>query len=290
MSRARSLPFKCSAVISDVDGTLVTDEKILTSRAVSAVAELRANGIIFSITSARPPRGLRELLRALGVTAPVIGFNGGVVASSDLSIITEHLLDSDVARRAVDVFDASGAQVWVFCGQDWLIRDAEGPYVGLEQRTVAFGPTVVDDFGSALDAAAKIVGVSADFGLLERCEREMQSALAEKAFIARSQPYYLDITHPLANKGRALTELAKLIGIPLAEIAVLGDSANDVAMFEQSGLSIAMGNASAEVQRAADFVTDSNRDEGFASAIDRFILRRNRSNERAEVARAEGLA
>ena len=76
----------------------------------------------------------------------------------------------------------------------------------------------------------------------------------------------------------------------MAEIAVLGDSANDVAMFEQSGLSIAMGNASAEVQRAADFVTDSNRDEGFASAIDRFMLRRNRSNERAEVARAGGLA
>jgi hydroxymethylpyrimidine pyrophosphatase-like HAD family hydrolase len=65
MTRARSLPFKCSAVISDVDGTLVTDEKVLTSRAVSAAAELRANGITFSITSARPPRGLRDLLGSL---------------------------------------------------------------------------------------------------------------------------------------------------------------------------------------------------------------------------------
>ena len=85
-----------------------------------------------------------------------------------------------------------------------------------------------------------------------------------------------------------MTEFAKLMGIPLAEIAVLGDSANDVAMFERSGLSIAMGNASAEVQGAADFVTDRNRDDGFANAIDRFILGRTRSNERAEVARANG--
>ena len=182
MSRARPLPFKCSAVISDVDGTLVTDEKILTSRAVSAAAELRAKGIVFSITSARPPRGLRNLLRPLGITTPVIGFNGGVIAGPDLAIITEHLLSPDVARRAVEMLDAREAQVWVFSGQDWLIRDAGGSYVGLEERTVAFGPTVVDDFGPALDAAAKIVGVSADFRLLERCEREMKSALGGQGF------------------------------------------------------------------------------------------------------------
>jgi Cof subfamily protein (haloacid dehalogenase superfamily) len=286
MSRARSLPFKCSAVISDVDGTLVTDEKDLTSRAVAAAAELRANGIIFSITSARPPRGLRNLLGSLAITTPVIGFNGGVIASPDLAIITEHLLSPGVARHAVEMLDASGAQVWVFSGQDWLIRDAEGSYVGLEERTVAFGPTVVENFGSALDAAAKIVGISADFGLLERCERDVKNALGDKAFVARSQPYYLDITHPLANKGTALSELADLMGIPLAEIAVLGDGGNDVAMFERSGLSIAMGNASPEVQLAADFVTDSNREEGFASAIERIILGGLLSNARVDMARS----
>ena len=90
--------------------------------------------------------------------------------------------------------------------------------------------------------------------------------------VARSQPYYLDITHPLANKGAALSEIAKLLGVPLAEIAVIGDGGNDVAMFERSGLSIAMGNASPEVQHAADLVTDSNAEEGLANAIKRFIL------------------
>ena len=99
------------------------------------------------------------------------------------------------------------------------------------------------------------------------------------ASVARSQPYYLDITHPLANKGAALSEIAKLLAVPLAEIAVVGDGSNDVAMFERSGLSIAMGNASPEVQRAADFVTDSNREEGFANAVERFILGGGRSSE-----------
>jgi len=283
---ARALPFKCSAVISDVDGTLVTEDKILTSRAQAAATELRASGIIFSIISARPPRGLRMLLRPLGITTPVIGFNGGVVASPDLTIITEHVLPPEIARRAVDLLDRQGLQVWVFSGQDWLVRRSDGPYVALEERTVAFRPTVVDDFGVAVRVAAKIVGVSADFEVLTRCEREVRIALADNAFVARSQPYYLDITHPLANKGTALSEIAELLDIPLAEIAVIGDGGNDVAMFERSGLSIAMGNASPEVQHAADLVADSNAEEGFANAIERFILGISPSDAQVREARS----
>ena len=114
----------------------------------------------------------------------------------------------------------------------------------------------------------------------------LRAALVDRATVARSQPYYLDITHPLANKGVALSEIAKLLGIPLAEVAVIGDGGNDVAMFERSGLSIAMGNASPQVQRAADFVTDSNGEDGFANAIERFILGGGRSHARVATAGA----
>jgi Cof subfamily protein (haloacid dehalogenase superfamily) len=186
--------------------------------------------------------------------------------------VTEHLLSSQVARRAVDTLNARGVEVWVFSGQNWLVRDPDGPYVPLEQHTVGFRPTIVEEFGSALDVAAKIVGVSKDFDLLEQCEHDVRVALTSSAFVARSRRYYLDITHPLANKGVALTEIAKLLGIPLTEIAAIGDGSNDVPMFERSGLSIAMGNASPSVKRKADFATDSNRHDGFAKAIQQFIL------------------
>ena len=123
----------------------------------------------------------------------------------------------------------------------------------------------------------------------------------DQATIARSQPYYLDFTHPLANKGVALSELAKLLGIPESEIAVIGDGGNDIAMFERSGLSIAMGNAGSQVQGAADFVTDPNNQDGFAKAIEWFVLGGNRSSvpasnpaagmrARSEATREGGLA
>ena len=277
---------KISAVVSDVDGTLVTDDKRLTAGTQAAVAELHARGIIFTIISSRPPRGLRMLVDQLDIPTPIGCFNGAVIARPDLSVITAHLLSPQAARCAVDMLNAAGAQSWVFAGRDWLVRDSEGPYVGLEERTVGFGPTIVEDFGPALDVAAKIVGVSADFESLAQCERDVRAALADQASVARSQPYYLDITSPLANKGVALSELANLLAIPLAEIAVVGDGGNDVAMFERSGLSIAMGNAGLPVRLAADFVTDSNRDEGFANAVERFILGGDRSNAKVGAAPA----
>ncbi|MDB5551765.1 MAG: Cof-type family hydrolase, partial [Rhizobium sp.] len=272
MTRSRIPSTKISAVISDVDGTLVTDDKILTERARSAVADLRASGIKFGIVSARPPRGLLALLGPLGITTPVTGFNGGVMAATDMTVLAEHLLTPETARRAVELLTERGLQVWVFSGQEWFLRDVDQPYVALEQCTVGFGPTILDEFGSRLDSAAKIVGVSKDFAFLAQCEQHVAAALTGRASVARSQAYYLDITDPLANKGVALSQLAKLLAIPLAEIAVIGDGANDVAMFERSGLSIAMGNAKPAVQQAADFVTDSNDNDGFANAIDRFIL------------------
>jgi len=83
---------------------------------------------------------------------------------------------------------------------------------------------------------------------------------------------YLDVTHPAANKGSVVDFLSAVYLIPSSSIVTLGDMPNDVLMFKKSGMSIAMGNASKEVQAEANFVTASNEEEGFAQAIERFVL------------------
>ena len=90
---------------------------------------------------------------------------------------------------------------------------------------------------------------------------------------ARSQPYYLDVTHPDANKGGVVLTLARMLNLKPEEIATIGDMANDVPMFEKGGLSIAMGQASDDVKKSAREVTTSCEDEGFANAIEKFILK-----------------
>jgi Cof subfamily protein (haloacid dehalogenase superfamily) len=269
LARAAS---KISLVLADVDGTLVTAEKVLTSRASAAVKALQTAGIAFAITSGRPPRGMAMLIEPLALRTPVAGFNGGIFVKPDMTIMEEHELSADAAKRALGIILQNKMDVWLYSGKDWLVRDSKAPHVAREQWTVKFAPTVVENFEEVLGRAVKIVGVSDDLDLVARCERNAQEALGAKASAARSQPYYLDITHPDANKGTVVTTLSKLLSIPPNEIATLGDMPNDVLMFRKSGLSIAMGNASAEVQAQADLVTDSYDAEGFAKAIERFIL------------------
>jgi Cof subfamily protein (haloacid dehalogenase superfamily) len=263
---------KISAIVSDVDGTLVTKDKQLTDRTRLAVAAIRKAGVPFSVISSRPPRGMAPLMKALGVDRPSAGFNGGVIVTPDLQALQQRLASPDSARRTIDFLAQRGIDTWVFSGQDWLLQNAAGPYVDHEARTVGFPPIVVGEFGEALDTAAKIVGVSDKHDFLEECEIELARLLGSAATVVRSQLYYLDITDRLANKGAGLLELARLLGVPPAEVAVIGDGSNDVTMFEQSGLSIAMGNAQPAVREKADFVTASNSEEGFAMAIERFIL------------------
>jgi Cof subfamily protein (haloacid dehalogenase superfamily) len=265
---------KISLVLADVDGTLVTAEKVLTSRAKAAVKALQAAGIDFAITSGRPPRGMAMLIEPLALRTPVAGFNGGIFVKPDMSIMEEHVLPADVAVRALEVILRNGMDVWFYSGNEWLVRDPNAPHVAREQWTVKFAPTVVEDFNGVLGSTVKIVGVSDDHDLVARCEKNAQDELGAAASAARSQPYYLDVTHPDANKGTVVTTLSKIMSVPSGEIATIGDMPNDVLMFRKSGLSIAMGNASTEVQAQADLVTDSYDDEGFAKAIERFVLRR----------------
>jgi Cof subfamily protein (haloacid dehalogenase superfamily) len=265
---------KISLVLADVDGTLVTEDKVLTPRAGAAVIALQAAGIAFAITSGRPPRGMAMLIDPLGLRTPVAAFNGGVFVAPDMSVIEQRVLPADVATRAVETISRNRMDVWIYSGRDWLVRDQQAPHVAREQWTVKFAPTVVGDLAAVMASAVKIVGVSDDHDLVARCEQEAQAALGAAASAARSQPYYLDITHPDANKGAVVAMLSKLLSVPPAEIATIGDMPNDVLMFQKSGLSIAMGNASPQVQAQADLVTTSNSDEGFASAMERFILDR----------------
>ena len=213
MTRRRALPANIAAVVSDVDGTLVRSDKSVSPRTAEAARALQDAGVKFAIVSSRPPRGLRAIISRLNIAMPVAGFNGGVIASPDLSVITSHLIAADVARHAVEAIEASGANAWVFSGEDWFIRERDGPRVALEERTVGFGPTVVTDFAAVIGTAAKIVAVSDDFALLTKLQGEVREQLSGRANMVRSQTYYLDFTHPLANKGQALIELTRLMGV-----------------------------------------------------------------------------
>jgi Cof subfamily protein (haloacid dehalogenase superfamily) len=263
---------RIALVVSDVDGTLLTKDKTLTESAMAAVRRLHEAGIAFTITSSRPAIGMRFLIQPLQIKLPVGAFNGGCIIDPDLNPIELHTIPAPAVQRSLEVLNEFGTDVWLFTWDRWLARDRNGPYVPLEKRAIRADPTIVADFTPYLASACKVVGSSADAPLLQRCELAMQQALGTQATAVRSQSYYLDVTAPGCDKGTFVKAMASRLEIPKQAIATIGDMRNDLPMFEASGLSIAMGNATDEVKEMATQVTASNEEEGFASAIE-MILR-----------------
>ena len=263
-----------SAVLTDVDGTLLGKDKVLTERALGAVKSLRERGIIFTITSGRPPFGMRALVEPLGLTMPMAAFNGAVIALPDLSILDERQLPGYLVPALIDMIQAHGLDIFLFRSNDWYVRSLDVPHASREASIIQRPPVVASNFESVLTGVVKVVGVSDDHPRVTACETAVQKQFGTHVSAACSQPYYLDVTHPSANKGVVIERLSRYLKIPMDRIAVLGDQASDVLMFRKSGLSIAMGNASDEVKRQATFVTTSFGEEGFANAVEQFILPR----------------
>ncbi|GAA4252750.1 Cof-type HAD-IIB family hydrolase [Dactylosporangium darangshiense] len=260
------------ALLADVDGTLVTGDSRLTGRAVGAVRELQRRGVVFAITSGRPPSGLVGLVEPLGVTVPMAAFNGGAIVMPDMRVVDERTVPPGLAPSIVSALREHDLDVWVFHSTGWYLTDEDAPHARREARTVSYQPVVVTDLAPVLDRAVKIVGVGDDHDRVALAEADLRVRFGAHVTASRSQPHYLDVTHPSATKGVVVQRLSDYYGIPLEHIATIGDQPNDVAMFVRSGLSIAMGNAPEDVRRQATHVTASYEQEGFAEAVERYVL------------------
>ena len=262
-------------LVSDIDGTLVTRTKELTPAVLAMVPRLREAGVRLALVSSRPARGMDMFLQPLGIDTPRAGLNGGEILAPDGSLLSAMALDPEVAQIVVETLDEHGVDSWLFAEGRWLIRRPDGAYVPQEYRAVRIEPTVVESFAGHYHKVGKIMGSSADYHLLERVEMHVQTLLGDRVNAHRSQSYYLDVTHPDANKGSAALRLADLLGVPPAEMACIGDMSNDIAMLQVAGAAIAMGNATDEVAAAAHFVTASNEDDGWAKAMEQIVLPRS---------------
>ncbi len=260
-------------VVSDIDGTLVNKAKVLSPRARAAIEALKDRGIGFTVTSARPPVGLRHIIDLLGLKVPVAAVNGGALVNPDLSVIETRLLAPGAARTAVAVLRQQGIDAWLFTPEAWYIRDPQGAHVDHEAKTIQQPPTIVDEFDPTLyEACLKIVGASHDHPHLAECEILLQRALGADALATRSQVYYLDVTSPEAHKGEAVRSLSRVLNVPIGEVMSIGDGTNDIPMLEAAGFSVAMGNGSDAVKAAAHVVTEDCEHDGFALAIERYVL------------------
>ncbi len=259
-----------SLVISDVDATLITPDHVVTERSQHAVRALRERGILFTIASSRPPRGLHALVEKLALSEPFAAFNGAVIQRPNGETLVKHLMPRAVAERVLNVVENFALDLWVYCDHDWHVA-RRTPFVDREENTSGFSPVIETDIRKVLDQAAKLVVVGEPV-LIAEAEPMMLAAGGDEVSATKSKPRFIDITTAEAHKGMVVTQLSDLLNIPTKSIAVIGDGLNDILMFERAGFSIAMGQADDVVRQAAEVVTAANNEEGFARAMEDYVL------------------
>jgi Cof subfamily protein (haloacid dehalogenase superfamily) len=189
-----------------------------------------------------------------------------------MTIIEQRVIPNQLVIPIAELMTSFHLSVWIYRGADWYVLDPKGPHVAREAWTVKFEPKVMTSVADNTEGVAKIVGVSDDHEAVSHASSAAHQQFGDHLTASASQPYYLDVTHPEANKGFVAQYLARKYGLSTDQIATIGDMPNDVLMFAHSGLSIAMGNADRQVQRSARRVTATNEDEGFAKAVEQFVL------------------
>jgi len=271
MTSGLKRPQPIALVVSDIDGTLLDDNKQLTAGAPGAVERLYRAGIRFTIASARPPRMARNLVRELKVGEPFACFNGALFVSPNESVLRKLTMSPAEAQRVADDIFRHNFDLWVWTDTDWYVSNPSGPHVSHHEQQMGRKATPLTTRDLSKFDVLKLVAVSDDQQALASAEQEV-SALSASISATRSSPYYLDVTDREANKGEVVLTLSQMLNVPLDQIATIGDMSTDALMFHKSGTSIAMGNALDDVKAQATYVTRSNEEDGSAYAMDHFVL------------------
>src|SRR6202051_1075260 len=146
---------RIALVVSDVDGTLLTKDKVLTEAAKAAVRRLHEAGIGFTITSSRPTIGMRFLIEPLQIKLPIGAFNGSSIVDPQLRPVEQNLIPLPAVQRCLEVLNEFGVDIWLFTNDLWLTRNGNGEYVPQHKRAILADPTIVEDFAPYLSDACK---------------------------------------------------------------------------------------------------------------------------------------
>ena len=271
MTDSKNAPSRVALVISDVDGTLLDNEKQLTSGAPAAVQRLYDSGIRFTIASARPPRMVRELVSTLKVREPLACFNGALFVSPDEAVLRKFTMSPTDAQAVADYIVQRKFDLWVWTDNDWFVSNPNGPHVARHERQMGRKATPLTTHDMSRFEVLKLVGVSDDHDAMAKAEAVLGARGSRTVSATRSSAYYLDVTDARANKGEAVLTISQMLNLPTAQIATIGDMSTDALMFHQSGIGIAMGNALDDVKAQATYVTRTNEENGFAYAMDNYV-------------------
>lgn len=260
----------------DMDGTLLRKDKTISERTFNALQAARQRGVKVVLSTGRPVMGIRNYLEYLGLNQDdeyAITFNGSAVQTGKSGhMLFQKFMTGEDLHKIYKLSKEHDLNIHAFDKDGRLITPRANEYTDVEAEINKI-QVHIEDFNNIKydDKIIKVMIVD-DPAKLDKLTKEIPEEYLSNYSIMRSASIFLEFLKPGINKGIGLSVLSESLNISKEEIIAVGDADNDIAMIKYAGLGVAMGNAFPQVKEAANYITDTNDEDGVAKVIEKFIL------------------
>jgi Cof subfamily protein (haloacid dehalogenase superfamily) len=264
-------------IVLDLDDTLLRDDLTISPRTKQALMEAQDAGVKVVLASGRPTSAMLSIAEELRLSeygSFILSFNGAKIINCRTGEEWfSSMLPTEFVHQLYGISRREKVWIHTYVG-DMIITEDENPYTDIEGKLTNIPIKVVDNFVDAVTEPVVKVLMLEEPEALSRVERKLQKEFTGRLSVMRSKPFFLEFTEFGVTKGTSLNSLIQQLGISRDEVIAIGDSGNDLSMIQFAGLGVAMGNATEEIKALADFITDTNMNDGVAKVVEEFILRK----------------
>jgi len=269
---------KYKLLVLDVDGTIITELSRISDHVKNAVREVQKKGILVTLTTGRMFRTTLPFVHDLNITLPVICYQGALIKNPlNKELIFHEPIPLDLAQKVVDVAKKEKVHLNFYINDTLYMTHPKSPeakeYLKIEKQNRNTEQNYINLENYKLKKSPTKFIIISDKTHINKVEKYIQKEFKDELSTTRGIRDFLDILNIGISKGKALKILADYLGVKKKEIISIGDYYNDIPMFTESGLSIAVKNSPTKVKKAVDYVTDSVENDGAAKAIEKFILK-----------------
>ncbi|WP_434360442.1 sugar-phosphatase [Parasalinivibrio latis] len=260
----------------DMDGTLLSPDGSISPRTKDAITQARSKGVTVALASGRPLEGMTHYIEELGFNSDkdfAVCYNGGmVVCAKTGETVRSQLLTGKDAKNIASLANDLHVNIHAFTTRLGLITPKNNHYTEHEATINKLTITEID-FNELDDEEVVMKVMLIDPPeILQKAVDTLPEFLYEQYTVVRSAPFFLEIMNKNSHKAAGVASLAEHLDIKQEEVICMGDAGNDHHMIEWAGLGIAMGNADDDTKAIADYITDTNANDGVAQAIEKFVL------------------
>ena len=262
-------------VAVDMNGTLLNSRREIAEKTVAAVQQVVEKGVVFAICTGRPVQGVKKYTRLLDLQGPIITYNGAMIVDIGRErpdrLLFEQGLGAEDARQIWRLGQSYGVTMCVWSANR-LYSNRLDELTRKYSELSGMEPQLAGDIEELLPAGVTKILWYAEAAQIQRCVQTIPAALFDEVTFCTSQPIFLEFFSSRVSKAAAMAKIGEIYNIKPNEMIAIGDGLNDLSMIEYAGLGVAMGNAEPEVKACAQYITDTNDNEGVRQVLEKFIL------------------